>query len=440
MANARADERFLSRLSSICGLVFDQPELLAEISRDWSPAGAKRELFEDQLPIAAVMPETVDEIVALLALATEFEREIIVRGGGTGLSGSIQPIPGALVLDLRALNAIDPVNEIDGTIRVEAGVFGGELNERLDELGFRLGHVPRSLNLSTVGGWIATNAAGALATGIGGIDALVAGVEAVLADGTIVRDVVRPRRGPDLAWKDLLLGSETRHGIVTAATLRVRPLADARRLLAFTFPALGAAIEVVRGLVQRDVPLTAIRIGEGSNQSAELFALIEGVEGIVEVSSGLLRAAVEARGGSEINGARALDWDAERTSFAWIADGNEFEGDIADEIDVSATWSNLERMIDAGLAAIASTGATVQASIEHAYPLGASVIFRCSIHTPNDLAAIVLHEEVVAALMEAVIAAGATATHHSPLRVTRRNWANDDPPLARLVRTAREVR
>ena len=121
---------------------------------------------------------------------------MILKGGGTSLVGALESRPGSILIDLRGLNVIDAVNEIDHTVRVDAGVHGGELEERLNEQGYTLGHFPRSLNLSTVGGWIATRAVGAFATRYGGIEDLIQGLDIVLTNGQYVQTSATPRHQP----------------------------------------------------------------------------------------------------------------------------------------------------------------------------------------------------------------------------------------------------
>src|SRR5439155_1087390 len=117
--------------------------------------------------------------------------------------------------------------------------------------GYTTGHYPQSIDRSTVGGWVATRAAGQFSTRYGNIEDLCLGLEAVLPSGAVVRmEPVVPRAsvGPNL--RELFLGSEGALGVVTEVTLRVHPLPEARALASFAFPSLAAALDTVRRVLR----------------------------------------------------------------------------------------------------------------------------------------------------------------------------------------------
>src|SRR5256884_1337710 len=113
------------------------------------------------------------------------------------------------------------------------------------------GHYPQSIDRSTVGGWVATRAAGQFSTRYGNIEDLCLGLEAVLPTGEVVRtEPVVPRAsvGPNL--RELFLGSEGALGVVTEVALRVHPLPEVRALASFAFPSMGAALDTVRRVLR----------------------------------------------------------------------------------------------------------------------------------------------------------------------------------------------
>src|ERR1019366_8865563 len=121
---------------------------------------------------------------------------------------------------------------------VGAGTFGPELEGALRSsgAGYTFGHWPQSMDISTVGGWVACRGAGQYSTRYGKIEDLVAGLEVVLADGTVVHtDGAAPRSATGPSLTQLFLGSEGTLGVVTGARLRITPTptAEGRRAHGF---------------------------------------------------------------------------------------------------------------------------------------------------------------------------------------------------------------
>ncbi|MFT3854930.1 MAG: FAD-binding oxidoreductase [Ilumatobacteraceae bacterium] len=137
-------------------------------------------------------------------------------------------------LDLTGLAGVVAVDETSGLVEVLAGTFGPDLEAQLAGHGLSVGHFPQSFDIATVGGWVACRGAGQYSTRYGKIEEMVAGLEVVLADGSVVRTGIAPAAaiGPDLGR--LFLGAEGTLGIVT------------RGLAAHPSPAAGGAARRLR--------------------------------------------------------------------------------------------------------------------------------------------------------------------------------------------------
>src|SRR5699024_6104732 len=121
------------------------------------------------------------------------------------------------------------------TATVQAGVFGPELEERLQSRGFTLGHYPQSFEFSTVGGWVATRSAGQQSTGYGRIDENVHGLRCSTPSGPIeLPTTPATAAGPNP--RQLFVGSEGTLGIITEATVRIRRVPKAVRADSWFFP------------------------------------------------------------------------------------------------------------------------------------------------------------------------------------------------------------
>ena len=176
--------------------------------------------------LAIVSPRDVDEVAALVRLASARRIALVPQGGNTGMVGGATPdVSGdALIVSLRRMNSIRSVDADANLAVVEAGVILQTLHEHVATHGRRFPLTLGARGSATIGGLVATNAGGTQVLRWGNMRALVAGLEAVLPDGHIWRglDALRKdNRGYDI--NQLLIGAEGTLGIVTAAALRLAP-------------------------------------------------------------------------------------------------------------------------------------------------------------------------------------------------------------------------
>ena len=188
------------------------------------------------------LPHDVAGVQATLRLAQETGTAVVPRGAGTGLSGGAVPTEGAIVLGLERLTRIREIDPLDEVAVVEAGVITADLSTALAPHGFFYAPDPASATLSTIGGNIATNAGGLHCAKYGVTRESVLALEVVLADGTLLRTGHRSLKGvTGLDLTQLMIGSEGTLAVVTAATVRIRPLPVARRTVLARFPGAAAA-------------------------------------------------------------------------------------------------------------------------------------------------------------------------------------------------------
>ena len=206
-------------------------EARAEAGRDWWPLaiGWAAEGGVPQRPAAVVRPTSTDQVSAVLAASNEARVPVTAAAGRSGVCGGSVPVHGGIALDVTALAGLSDVDEVSLTADVRAGTFGPDLEAALGAVGdgYTLGHWPQSMDLSTVGGWLACRGAGQYSTRYGKIEDMVLGLEVVLADGRVVHTEgqgPRAATGPNLT--QLFVGSEGTLGVITEARLRVHPLPD----------------------------------------------------------------------------------------------------------------------------------------------------------------------------------------------------------------------
>ncbi|MBX7526679.1 FAD-binding oxidoreductase [Qipengyuania vesicularis] len=193
-------------------------------------------------------PATTQEVSQIVRLCGEHGVPIVPQGGNSGMSGGATPDASgeAVLLSLRRMDTIRALDAEAGQVTCEAGVILQNLHEAAEEHRLRFPLTLGGKGSATIGGLVSTNAGGTQVLRHGTMRAQVLGLEAVMADGSIL-DTLTPlkkdNRGFDL--KQLLIGSEGTLGIVTAATLRLLPEIGARRVVWAGVPSLQHARQLL---------------------------------------------------------------------------------------------------------------------------------------------------------------------------------------------------
>ena len=186
----------------------------------------KLEKFTD----IVVYVENEEDVINLIEKAKKHNVCLVPYGGGTNVTNALQ-LPEneermIVSVDTRRLNKIISIDTKNLLIEVEAGITGKHLEEELQKKGFTVGHHPDSIELSTLGGWISTNAAGMKKNKYGNIEDIVQNVVMVTPNGTInqIKPLVRSSIG--IKTQNLLFGSEGNLGIITRAVLKIHKLPE----------------------------------------------------------------------------------------------------------------------------------------------------------------------------------------------------------------------
>jgi len=206
-------------------------------------------------PIALVRAASVQDVQAVLRIATATRTPVVTRGAGTGLAGGANAGGGEIAVSVRDMTAIREVRADDLVAVVEPGILNAELNDALAPHGLWWAPDPASRAISTVGGNIATGAGGLLCAKYGVVRDAVLGVDLVLADGRLLHLGHRSVKGvTGLDLTSLVIGSEGTLGVVVGATLKLRRLVPGEvHTLAATFPdvrsaAVGSAAVTASGV------------------------------------------------------------------------------------------------------------------------------------------------------------------------------------------------
>ena len=398
-------------------------------------------------PDAVVQPGSSEEVGAVLRVAEELGLAVVTWGGGTSVVGGLRA--GAIERPTIALDTgrMADVLDIDGEsmlVTVGPGIIGPDLERILATRGLTLGHYPQSWQRATIGGYAATRSAGQSSTGYGRSDDMIESVELVTPRGTMrAGNVERSAAGPDL--RGLIVGSEGAFGVITSVTLRVRPLPATSSYTAVLFGDYARGVAAFRELAQNRSTADVMRLSDPEETAATLA--MSGPGGTV---GNALEAYLRVRRVSDSPALAILGWDGDRAAVAarrlaslrilrrhggvslgptvgeaWRRhrfDGPLLRDDLMDAgylvetLETATTWSRLLDLRQSVREALSGTlgldgrAPWVMSHISHVYDSSASLYFTVVAPAADDPAA--QWRRAKAAASDAIVAAGATITHH----------------------------
>jgi alkyldihydroxyacetonephosphate synthase len=274
-------DRLQRELEAICGprRVSLRPVDLDTYARDMWPRlllAYREGLPPAHRPHAVVWPEHVREVVAVVRLARELGLPLVPYGGGSGVCGGAVPLYGGITIDTKRMQQIRSVHGEELICDVEAGTSGERFERELARHGYTFGHFPSSIYCSTVGGWLATRAAGQLSTKYGKVEDRVAGVTIVTGRAEVIETdgPNRALRGPN--WTQLVLGSEGTMGVITSGRLRVSPAAQLRVYRGFEVEDVAAGTAAIRRVVQKGLRPAVVRLYDELDTLINSFGHSEG--------------------------------------------------------------------------------------------------------------------------------------------------------------------
>ncbi|HEX5695812.1 MAG TPA: FAD-binding oxidoreductase [Acidimicrobiia bacterium] len=223
------------------------PDLVAGYLRDWTGRWTGH-------TAAVVRPGSVEEVQEVVRVCHEHAVPLVPQGGNTGLVGGSVPHRGEVVVSLRRLDRLGPVDRQTRQVTVGAGVTVAMVEAHAREAGLSYGVDLASRDSATIGGTIATNAGGMNVVAYGDTRQQLAGLEVVLSDGELVSDlggVEKVSTGPDIL--ELMVGSEGSLGVITSARLRLLAPPIGERMVS-----LVAVESLAEGLRYRGPGVTAL--------------------------------------------------------------------------------------------------------------------------------------------------------------------------------------
>jgi alkyldihydroxyacetonephosphate synthase len=362
-------------------------------------------------PDAVVYPGSAAEVEAVLKVCADAKVAVTPFGGGTSVVGGVEPVragyAAAISLDLARMDQLVSVDRASLLATFAPGMTGPQVEAALAPHGLTLGHFPQSFEYATLGGFVATRSAGQNSTGYGRIDALVHGLRLAAPAGELVLGSF-PASAAGPSVEQLIIGSEGTLGVITEATLRVRPLPAAHRFETWSFESFDAGAEALRALEQAGAQPTVARLSDpdetrvglvlgvsdrtrrlvgaylaARRQRVPCLAIL-GYEGTpLEVRARSLRAVrtMRAHGAVYLGTKGGEGWRHTRFAGPYLRDALLDRGVLVETLETATTWSNVPRLYQEVRSAIAGalgargTPGYVLCHISHLYPSGCSLYF-----------------------------------------------------------------
>ncbi len=413
-------------LSGVLGsaAVFTDMADLAATSHDTWPLSTKRNMIGDHPNQADILVriDSVEQIAAVLNIATEAEVPVTVRALGSSVTGQPLPVHGGIVLDVSGLPATYTLDETNMTVTASASYNGGTLEDELAAQGWTMAMSPQSLYRSSVGGWIATLATGQFSSLYGGIEDLATGYTITLATGESIDLKASPRAamGPDL--RQIFIGSEGTLGVVTSVTLKVFPIAEAQHVQTFAMPTVADGLAFMREQVSLGLKPFLIRLydteearhtmADPSIDTPILFLGSRGIPKMAETELIVLSELAEKHGGMVLGPAGAEAWMGRRFDFSSVEKLLATTGGFAETIEVAHNWSQINELHTALKEALAPYADEVLAHFSHVYNQGTSMYLILMGKTNTDEDAVKRLETIWSTAMQVCLSLGAELSHH----------------------------
>jgi alkyldihydroxyacetonephosphate synthase len=403
-----------------------------------------------EAPDAVLLPGTDDEVAAILRYCSQHGIAVVPFGGGTSVVGGLDPIRGAfdavVSLDLRRFDQLHAFDAVSGEAEFGAGVTGPRAEQLLAAHGFSLGHFPQSFEFASLGGFAATRSSGQDSAGYGRFDDMIRGLHAITPAGVLdLGRAPQSAAGPDL--RQLLIGSEGVFGIITRVRVRVHPSPDVTRYEAWSFPDFATGTAALRAVAQTGTGPTVIRLSDeaetgvnlatteaiGENQTTGgclAITVFEGTAAHAESRHAETRKLIAAMGGTSLGEAPARAWEHGRFGAPYLRDSLLAAGALCETLETATDWSNVPALkaavTDALTTALAESGtpALVLCHISHVYATGASLYFTVVAGQRGN--PIEQWRAAKTAACDAIVATGATITHHHAVGADHRPWMRDE--------------
>jgi alkyldihydroxyacetonephosphate synthase len=397
-------------------------------------------------PDVVVRPGSHDAVEAVLAWAVEHHVAVVPFGGGTCVTGGLAArrdgFAGLVSLDLVRMKRLVSVDHESMTAVLEPGLRGPEAEALLAAEGVLLGHYPQSFEFATIGGFAATRSSGQSSAGYGRFDSLVVGLRVATPRGDVrLGSAPMNAAGPDL--RQLFLGSEGAFGVITEVTVRVRRLPEVELYEGWRWASFATGADAMRTLAQSGLLPTVIRLSDEAETAINLARpdeiggqstggclMITGYAGTpaaVEAKRSAVSRLLSELGGTSVGEGPGEAWAHGRFDAPYLRDSLLDVGVLVETLETATFWSNRDRLygeVKAALEESLGAGTLVLCHISHVYETGCSLYFTVAAKESADPLGQWLAAKARA--NDAIVATGATITHHHAVGTDHRPWLHHE--------------
>jgi alkyldihydroxyacetonephosphate synthase len=470
LPSSTIDAPFLAELGAIVGaenaVVDDELRLVHTYGKSIRDLLRIRASELPRMPDVVLYPADEAEVAAVVSAAVKANAVIIPFGGGSNISGSLEPHPGearvVISLDLGRLNQVVSIDEGSGIARIQAGAQGPYIEEQLNARGWTMGHFPDSFTHSTLGGWVATRSSGMQSDKHGDIADIARGLRMVRPAGIVdIRPVPSASTGPSV--REMILGSEGRLGVITEVTVQVHRTPEVREINGYLFPNWEAGVAAMHEISESDARPTVTRVSdaresgfsfatgkaktgfdpqkvlmsflkargwdlEGINLS---FIGFEGSASHVAYEKKIVAKIVKKHGGLGVGKGPGVLYDQKKFDTPYLRDFLLDRGAAADVSETAAPWSRLNEIHDAVYAAAneayeqIGTPGWIMSHLSHSYHSGACLYFTFAFVHGGETA-IAQYDVVKKAIQQAFVDHGGTISHHHGVGREHAPWLEQD--------------
>ncbi|MDR1530969.1 MAG: FAD-binding oxidoreductase [Clostridiales bacterium] len=388
-----------------------------------------------------VKPANTEEVSKVMKFLNENKIDAVPRTGGSSVTQSIEPVPGGVIIDGSAMNEILKIDEINMTVTVRCGTPLEYLENVLNEKGYSAGHFPQSLPMAHIGGLVATRSIGQFSTLYGGIEDLVVGLEAVLADGEIIRVKNVPRRscGPDL--RHLFIGSEGMLGFITEVTVKIfkyRP--EERWLQAYAVKDMQTGLDMIRAIMSDGYKPAVVRLHDTAEvqlllkledavppEHALLMFIADGPASVAKATGAAIEEYAAQFGVTGLGEKPVLSWLKTRNDECYHMErrGYHAMGLVVDTCEISAEWSEIGGVYSAVIKRLSEEIeylAYAGGHASHSYMQGTNIYFTFAFLARNVELVKDDYMRVVGVILEETLKRGGSIAHHHGSGKYRTSW------------------
>lgn len=394
-------------------------------------------IYENPLPIAILNVATTEEVSELLKYCNQNRITVIPKTGGSGGELLLQPINDQTVfMDGSLMNEIIEIDEENMMVTAKAGTPLELIENTVREKGLTTGHGPQSLPMADIGGLVATRSIGQFSTYYGAIEDMVCGLEAVRANGEIMRIRNVPRRafGPDL--RQIWIGSEGAFGMITEVTVKLFPFyPDSMWMGGYIMKDIDSGFKAIADITTSGYKPSVVRLYDKpdmdynfnsvklKDEESFMFFVAEGPPEVAKAfGEGIHRKALE-HGGEYIGSEAVEHWMEHRNDLCKMygdprtAKAFRETNVLYSTLEISASWTDIIKIYHDVMENVPKkidNLIMLGGHVSHSYQNGTNIYFVFRIKISEPTAASKEHNDIVYAICDEVIKypTGGTVNHH----------------------------